>query len=103
MDDKVAAEVEEIEFHQRHVANRRALTSPSHREKEMEISGRVLAAKRQADEIVAEARRDAATMLSAAHDEATQASAGLERGDCQSELERSREAAREGRAGCTSA
>ena len=57
VDDKV---LEEIKFHQDVVEHDSA--SPLHRirEKEMEISGRVMKAKKEADEIVAEARRKAA-------------------------------------------
>jgi vacuolar-type H+-ATPase subunit H len=78
VDEKVTKEIEQIEFHQETVAS--DAHSPLHliREKEMEISGRVLSAKREADEIVAEARRDAAKLLSSAHDEAAEQSAGLE-------------------------
>jgi vacuolar-type H+-ATPase subunit H len=60
VDDKV---LEEIKFHQDVVEHDSA--SPLHRirEKEMEISGRVLKAKQQADEIVADARRKAAEII----------------------------------------
>jgi vacuolar-type H+-ATPase subunit H len=60
VDDKV---LEEIKFHQDVVEHDSA--SPLHRirEKEMEISGRVLKAKQQADEIVADARRKAAETI----------------------------------------
>lgn len=86
MDKKVTTEVEDIQFHQQTVETDEH--SPLHliREKEMEISGRVLRAKRQADEIVADARKDAAAMLSTAHDEASQESVGLE-ATVQAELE----------------
>jgi vacuolar-type H+-ATPase subunit H len=62
--------VEDIEFHRQTVASDD--NSPLHliREKEMEISGRVLTAKREADEIVANARKEAASMVAAAQDEA---------------------------------
>lgn len=78
MDDKVTAELKEIQFHQQTVSSDEH--SPLHliREKEMEISGRVLSAKREADEIVAEARKDATRMIAAAHEEAAQESVGLE-------------------------
>lgn len=68
MDENV---VEELEFHKQTVQSDD--NSPLHliREKEMEISGRVLAAKRQADEIVADARREAASLLSSAHEQAS--------------------------------
>ncbi|MBN2404460.1 MAG: hypothetical protein JXE06_02660 [Coriobacteriia bacterium] len=60
MDEKV---LEEIRFHQ-DVVNKDA-NSPLYqiREKEMEISGRVLAAKGQAEKTVAEARRKATEIL----------------------------------------
>ena len=66
VDDKV---LEEINFHQDVVEHDSA--SPLHRirEKEMEISGRVLKAKQQADEIVAEARRKAAEIVAKAETE----------------------------------
>lgn len=73
MDENV---IEELQFHQQTVQADE--NTPLHliREKEMEISGRVLAAKRQADEILADARRDAATLMSTAHEEAS-AEAGV--------------------------
>jgi len=66
VDDRV---VEDIKLHQETIAS--DSNSPLHqiREKELEISGRVLAAKRQADEIVAAARKKAAEVLSAAENE----------------------------------
>jgi vacuolar-type H+-ATPase subunit H len=66
VDDKV---VEEIRMHQETVANDN--NSPLHliREKELEISGKVLAAKREADEIVAEARKKSAELVSTAESE----------------------------------
>jgi vacuolar-type H+-ATPase subunit H len=66
VDDKV---VEEIQMHQQTVASDN--NSPLHliREKELEISGKVLAAKRQADEIVTEARKKAAELVSTAESE----------------------------------
>lgn len=66
MDDSV---LNDIKLHQETIAS--DSNSPLHqiREKELEISGRVLAAKRQADEIVAAARRKAAEVLSAAESE----------------------------------
>jgi hypothetical protein len=56
VDEKV---LEELKFHQETIAA--DAHSPLHliREKEMEISGRVLAAKREAEEIVTAARRKA--------------------------------------------
>ncbi len=67
MDDQVLAEVK---FHQETVS--KDANSPLHliREKEMEIAGRVLAAKREAEEIVATARRQAAETIVKAEDEA---------------------------------
>lgn len=61
--------VEEIRFHEETIANDNK--SPLHliREKELEISGRLLAAKRQADEVVADARRKAAEIVAAAEAE----------------------------------
>lgn len=73
VEDKV---VDNLQFHQDTVAS--DANSPLHliREKEIEISGRMLAAKREADEILAEARkRSAATMNSATEDAAALASA----------------------------
>jgi vacuolar-type H+-ATPase subunit H len=56
VDEKV---LEEIQFHQDTVG--RDANSPLHliREKEMEISGRVMATRKQAEEIVAQARKKA--------------------------------------------
>lgn len=56
MEEKV---LEELQFHQDTVS--RDANSPLHliREKEIEISGRVLAAKKEAEEIVATARKKA--------------------------------------------
>ena len=69
MDDKA---VENLQFHQDTVST--DANSPLHliREKEIEISGHMLAAKRQADEIVAEARKRGASIVGAAHDEGTE-------------------------------
>ncbi len=66
MNDKT---VEDLEFHQNTVGS--DANSPLHliREKEIEISGQMLAAKRQADEIVAEARKRGASIVGSAHDE----------------------------------
>ena len=66
MDEKVA---EEIRMHKETIAT--DSNTPLHliREKEIEISGRVLAAKRQADEIVTEARKKAAEVLAKAEAE----------------------------------
>lgn len=67
MEDKV---LEEIQIHQR--AAKRDSSSPLFmiREKEMEISGRVLAAKQEAERIVAEGRRKAAEIVSKAESDA---------------------------------
>lgn len=61
--------VEELKLHQETVAN--DMNSPLHqiREKELEISGRVLTAKRQADEVVAVARKRAAELMATAETE----------------------------------
>ena len=66
MDEKV---VEEIRMHKETIAT--DSNTPLHliREKELEISGRVLAAKRQADEIVTEARKTAADVVAKAEAE----------------------------------
>jgi vacuolar-type H+-ATPase subunit H len=60
VDDKV---LDEIKFHQDVVEH--DSSSPLHRirEKEMEISGRVMKSKQQADELVADARRKAAEII----------------------------------------
>lgn len=70
MDKKV---LEEIRFHQ-DVANKDA-SSPLYqiREKEMEISGRVLAAKGQAEKTVSDARRKAAEIVKNAGSKAERA------------------------------
>lgn len=66
MDDKV---LEEYQFHKETVVA--DVNSPLHliREKEMEISGRVLAAKKEAEEIVAAARRKAVEIVQQAETE----------------------------------
>jgi vacuolar-type H+-ATPase subunit H len=66
VDDRV---VEEIRMHKETIAT--DSNTPLHliREKELEISGRVLAAKREADEIVAEARKIAAEAIAKAEAE----------------------------------
>jgi len=68
VEDKV---VDNLQFHQDTVAS--DATSPLHliREKEIEISGRMLAAKREADEIVAEARKRSAAIMNSATEDAT--------------------------------
>ncbi len=66
MEDKV---LEEIQFHQDTVS--RDANSPLHliREKEMEISRRVLAAKKEAEEIVATARKKSVEVVQSAEEE----------------------------------
>jgi vacuolar-type H+-ATPase subunit H len=66
VDDKV---VEEIRLHQETIAV--DANTPLHliREKELEISGQVLAAKRQADEVITTARKKAAELVSKAEEE----------------------------------
>ncbi|PKQ37024.1 MAG: hypothetical protein CVT59_09525 [Actinobacteria bacterium HGW-Actinobacteria-1] len=70
MDEKV---LEEIRFHQ-DVVNKDA-NSPLYqiREKEMEISGRVLAAKTQSEKIVSDARKAATDILRTAEADADKA------------------------------
>ena len=70
MDEKV---LEEIRFHQ-DVVNKDA-NSPLYqiREKEMEISGRVLAAKTQSEKVVTDARKAAADILRNAETDADKA------------------------------
>lgn len=62
--------VNNLEFHSQTVQADE--NSPLHliREKEMEFSGRVLAAKREADEIVAQARHAAAALIADANKQA---------------------------------
>ena len=66
MDEKV---LEELKFHQETIEA--DAHSPLHliREKEMEISGRVLAAKREAEEIVSAARKKAVDVIAKAEEE----------------------------------
>jgi vacuolar-type H+-ATPase subunit H len=73
VEDKVA---EQIQFHQETVETDQ--NSPLHliREKEIEISGRVLRAKREADEIVADARKKSAEIISAAENEGSEGGEG---------------------------
>lgn len=61
--------IEDLKFHQQTVAT--DSNAPLHliHEKELEISGRMLTAKRQADEIVANARKKASDMVAAAESE----------------------------------
>lgn len=66
VDDKV---LEEIRFHQDVVEHDSGSPLYRIREKEMEISGRMLAAKQQADDIVATARRKAVDLVSKAESE----------------------------------
>lgn len=76
MDEKV---VEEIRMHKETIAT--DSNTPLHliREKEIEISGRVLAAKRQADEIVTEARKKAAELVAKAEAEGGAGAAEIEK------------------------
>ncbi|HSQ22241.1 MAG TPA: V-type ATPase subunit subunit G family protein [Coriobacteriia bacterium] len=67
MDDKV---LEQIRFHQDVVAKDANSPLFQIREKEMEISGRVLAARNQADKIVSEARSKAAAIVKNASSDA---------------------------------
>ncbi len=66
MDEKV---LEDLEFHQETVST--DSNSPLHliREKEMEITGRVLTAKREAEDIVAAARKKAVETIHKAEEE----------------------------------
>lgn len=66
MADKVDEKINEIQMHQETVISDANQPLQVIRERELEISGRVLAAKRQADEIVAEARKKAADVVSTA-------------------------------------
>lgn len=72
MEDKV---LDELKFHQETIAS--DAHSPLHliREKEMEISGRVLAAKKEAEEIVAAARRKSVEIVQKAEAEGERLSA----------------------------
>lgn len=93
MDENV---VEDIRLHQETIAADN--NSPLHliREKELEISGRVLSAKREADEIVATARKQAAEIVSTAEAEGGAGAANREkviRDEAASEANRLREAA----------
>lgn len=76
VNDKVA---EEIKMHAETIES--DSNTPLHliREKELEISGRVLAAKREADQIVADARMRAAEIVRAAEAEGGASAADLER------------------------
>jgi vacuolar-type H+-ATPase subunit H len=88
--------VEDIRLHQETIAVDN--NSPLHliREKELEISGRVLSAKREADEIVTSARKKAAEVVSKAEAEGGAGAASREsaiREKAVSEAERLKEAA----------
>lgn len=90
MEDKV---LEEIQFHQDTVA--RDANSPLHliREKEMEISGRVLAAKREAEETVANARKKAVAVVQKAEEEGSKLAKEHEKkilADVESQIEKIR-------------
>lgn len=91
MDEKV---LEELEFHQESVA--KDASSPLHliREKEMEISGRVLAAKQEAEGVIASARKAAAQTVSRAQEESEASAAERERqvaAEVEAEIERVKE------------
>lgn len=93
MDDRV---VDEVKLHQETIAA--DSNSPLHqiREKELEISGRVLTAKRQADEIIANARKRAAELTAAAEKEGGAGAADSEqviRAEADREAKRLRESA----------
>lgn len=76
MDEKV---LEEYQFHKETVVA--DVNSPLHliREKEMEISGRVLEAKKEAEQIVADARRKAVEIVQKAEAEGERLSAEEEK------------------------
>lgn len=84
MDEKA---LEEIQFHTETIVSE--TNSPLHliREKEMEISGRVLTAKKQAEEIVAEARRTAVTLAQESEAEVARIASERER-EVRDEIER---------------
>lgn len=63
VDDKV---LEEIQFHQDVIAKDASSPLYQIREKEIEISGRVLAARQKAEALIADARRKAAEMVNSA-------------------------------------
>jgi len=88
VDDTV---VDDIKLHQETIAS--DTNSPLHqiREKELEISGRVLSAKREADEVVAAARKKAAELLAKAESEG---GAGAEASEQAIKDEAEREASR---------
>ena len=94
MDDNV---VDEIRMHQETVASDN--NTPLHliREKELEISGKVLAAKRQADEIVTGARKKAAEVVATAESEGGAGAVDREakiKADAEQQAEQLRSAAR---------
>lgn len=61
--------VDEIEMHQQTISSDANSPLQLIRERELEISGRMLSAKREADEIVANARKKAAEIVAAAEAE----------------------------------
>jgi V/A-type H+-transporting ATPase subunit G/H len=61
--------IEELEMHQQTIAADVNTPLQLIREKELEISGRLLAAKRDADQRIADARRKAAEVVAAAESE----------------------------------
>lgn len=91
MDDKV---LEELRIHQESVT--KDSSSPLHliREKELEISGRVLAARKDAEEIVSVARRKAVETTASAQEDAEKLAAEREKEvlvEVDSEIQRLRE------------
>lgn len=70
MDEKILDEIEQIKFHQDVIV--KDATSPLYqiREKELEIHGRILAARSEAEKIVADARQKAAEIVRNAEAEA---------------------------------
>ena len=88
MEDKTIAAVK---LHQETIATDE--NSPLHqiREKELEISGRVLSAKRQADEVISSARKKAAELMAIAEAEGGAGAAHSEQAiQAEAELEASR-------------
>lgn len=84
MDDTA---LEEIQFHQETLG--RDANSPLHliREKEIEISGRVLAAKHEAEEMVSRARKAAVETVTAAEAEGAR-QAAVHEAEVRAEMER---------------
>jgi vacuolar-type H+-ATPase subunit H len=91
--------VEELQFHQQTVESDQNTPLQLIREKEIEISGRVLRAKREADEIIAQARREAAEIIGAAEGEGTEAFEGRRKAIAAGAAAESDRAAAEAQAG----